>query len=69
LGFASAAGDNRPAQTAAGLRFNAAGYLPQFFNNKRTLSEADPVLVTAPGDTDEINVVLLRGVFLPLIQP
>jgi hypothetical protein len=44
------------------------GYLPQFYNNKRTLAEADLVPVTAPGETGSIDVVLLRGVFLPLIQ-
>jgi hypothetical protein len=42
-------------------------YLSQFYNNKRTLAEADPVSVTAPNTTSEINAVLLRGIFLPLI--
>ena len=44
------------------------GYLPQFYNNKRTLAEADLVSVVAPTNTNDINAVLLRGLFMPLIQ-
>jgi hypothetical protein len=44
----------------------SAAYLPQFYNNKRTLAEADWVAVTGPLETRDINAVLQRGVFLPL---
>lgn len=43
-------------------------YLPQFYSHKYTLSAADAVTVTAPNETGNVDVVLERGVFLPLIR-
>lgn len=44
------------------------GYLPVFYRNKLTLSAADPVQVTAPNETRDIDVVVPRGTYLPLIR-
>jgi len=44
------------------------GYLPMFYNNKRTLAEADLVSVIALNETTDIHATLLRGIFLPLIH-
>jgi hypothetical protein len=53
---------------AAGQCAIGSGYLPQYYSRKFTLAEATPVAVTAPTNTDDINVSLERGVFLPIIQ-
>lgn len=44
------------------------GYLTMFYRDKLTLADADPVRVTAPNETTGIDMVLRRGVYLPLIR-
>ncbi|HEU5086169.1 MAG TPA: carboxypeptidase-like regulatory domain-containing protein, partial [Roseiflexaceae bacterium] len=43
------------------------GYAPTFFGNLITPKQATPVAVTAPNNTPNIDIVMQRGVWLPLI--
>jgi hypothetical protein len=58
----------RPQSTSLVQTGASTPYLTQFFSNKLTLAVADLVPVTAPIDLRDIDVVLQRGVFLPLLQ-
>jgi hypothetical protein len=41
------------------VQFSAPGYVTQFYNNKSTLSSADPVSVTAGGNASGVNAALV----------
>ncbi len=43
------------------------GYAPTFFGNVITPKQATPVAVTAPNNTPNIDIVMQRGVWLPLV--